>query len=83
MAGRMQTVVADDVWLSMACDRSTGTLSVHQDVRTDEAEYLKSCEETFLSSEGRPHWGKVNDLDDPQMMNAHPRWREWWPARDQ
>ena len=29
-----------------------------------------------------PHWGKVNYLDGATLAERHPRWREWWKARD-
>jgi len=78
-----RTVAADDVWLSMAFQRATVTISVHQDIHEDETEYYRACEEIFLSFHGRPHWGKVNYLDATQMADAHPRWLQWWSVRDQ
>ncbi len=78
-----RTVAADDVWLSMAFERATVTISVHQDIQEDETEYYRACEEIFLSFGGRPHWGKVNYLNGMQMAEAHPRWQQWWSVRDQ
>lgn len=77
-----RTVAEDDVWLSMAFERATVTISVHQDVRENETAYYKACEEIFLSYGGRPHWGKVNYLDASQMAQIHPRWQQWWQVRD-
>lgn len=78
-----RTVAADDVWLSMAFERATVTISVHQDIREDETAYYRACEAIFLSFGGRPHWGKVNYLDATQLAEAHPRWQQWWFIRDQ
>ena len=78
-----RTLAADDVWLSTAYERETVTISVHQDVRIDETAYYQACEEIFLSYAGRPHWGKVNYLSGQQLGDAHPRWGDWWDARDQ
>jgi FAD/FMN-containing dehydrogenase len=77
-----RTVAADDVWLSMAYDRPTVTLSVHQAISEDEEPYFRACEEIFTSFDGRPHWGKVNYLDGAQLAACHPRWRDWWAVRD-
>ena len=55
-----RSLAADDIWLSTAYQRPTITISVHQDIRLDDEEYFRACEEIFLSYEGRPHWGKVN-----------------------
>ena len=78
-----RTVAADDVWLSGAYQRDTVTISVHQDIREDETEYFRACEEVFLGFDGRPHWGKVNYLDGDALAAMHPRWQDWWAVRDQ
>jgi L-gulonolactone oxidase len=77
-----RTVAADDVWLSMAYERPTVTVSVHQDINEDDEPYFRACEEIFLSFDGRPHWGKVNYLDGAQLAACHARWRDWWAVRD-
>lgn len=77
-----RTVAADDVWLSMAFERPTVTISVHQDVNEDDEPYFRACEEIFKSYAGRPHWGKVHYLDGDELAARHPRWRDWWQARD-
>ena len=78
-----RTVAADDVWLSMAYQRPTVTVSVHQDINEDDEPYFRACEAIFLSFDGRPHWGKVNYLDGAQLAACHPRWHDWWTVRDQ
>lgn len=77
-----RTVAADDVWLSMANGRPTVTISVHQDIREDETEYYRACEEIFLEYGGRPHWGKVNYLTGEHLAAVHPDWLAWWQVRD-
>ena len=77
-----RSLAADDVWLSTAYERDTITLSVHEDVRVDETAYYTECERIFLAHEGRPHWGKVNYLDGPTLASIHPRWDDWWTARN-
>jgi FAD/FMN-containing dehydrogenase len=73
----------DDVWLSTAYGRPTATVSVHQDVALDETPYFRACEEIFRSFDGRPHWGKVHYLEPDVLASIHPRWQDWWQARDQ
>jgi len=77
-----RTLAADDVWLSTAFERTTATISVHQDVGLDESGYYQDCEAIFLAYGGRPHWGKVHYLDAQQLESAHPRYRDWWQRRD-
>lgn len=78
-----RTVAADDIPLSMANGRATVTISVHQDIREDDAAYFAACEAIFLEYEGRPHWGKVNYLSGEQLEHAHPDWYAWWQVRDE
>jgi FAD/FMN-containing dehydrogenase len=77
-----RTVAADDIWLSMASDRDTVTISVHQDIKQDEEPYYRACEEIFLAYGGRPHWGKVNYLNGDDFARIYPRWHDWWRVRD-
>ena len=77
-----RTVAADDVWLSMAYDRPTVTISVHQDVREPDEPYFRACEEIFRQFDGRPHWGKVNYLGSEDFAAIYPQWDDWWRVRD-
>jgi FAD/FMN-containing dehydrogenase len=77
-----RTLAADDVWLSTAYERPTVTISVHQDVNEDDEPYFRACEEIFKAFSGRPHWGKVQYLDGAALAARHPRWADWWNARD-
>ena len=77
-----RTLASDDVWLSTANSRETVTISVHEDVRLDEAPYYRACEEIFLHYKGRPHWGKVNYLSGQQLADCHSDWDAWWQERD-
>ncbi len=77
-----RSLAADDVWLSTAYQRPTVTISLHQDVGVDDEPMFRAAEEIFRSHEGRPHWGKVNYLDRDELTSIHPRWDDWWSARD-
>jgi FAD/FMN-containing dehydrogenase len=77
-----RTLAADDVWLSTGYGRETVTISVHQDIAEDDEPYFRACAEVFDRFGGRPHWGKVNYLGGSALAAAHPRWDDWWRARD-
>jgi FAD/FMN-containing dehydrogenase len=77
-----RTLAADDVWLSTAYERPTVTISVHQDVNENDEPYFRACEAIFNRFSGRPHWGKVHYLDGDRLAACHPRWAQWWRARD-
>jgi FAD/FMN-containing dehydrogenase len=77
-----RTVAADDVWLSPAYERPTATISVHQLIEFDDREFFHACEQVFRRYDGRPHWGKMHELDGADLAGVHPRWSDWWTARD-
>lgn len=77
-----RTVAADDVWLSVAYERPTATISVHMDARHDDEPLFRACEEIFTSFDGRPHWGKVHYRSGADLAALHDRWNDWWRVRD-
>lgn len=77
-----RTLAADDVWLSTAFERDTVTISVHQDIKEPDEPYYRACEAVFERYGGRPHWGKVHYLAGDKLRQIHPRWDDWWQARD-
>jgi FAD/FMN-containing dehydrogenase len=77
-----RTVAADDVWLSPAYERETATISVHRLIEFDDRDFFRACEQVFRRYDGRPHWGKMHELTGADLAAAHPRWTDWWVARD-
>lgn len=77
-----RTLGADDVWLSVAYERPTVTISVHMDAAEDDEPLFRACEEVFASFDGRPHWGKVHYRSGADMAALHARWADWWRVRD-
>ena len=78
----LRTLAADDVWMSTAFERETITLSVHQGADQPHEALFEACEGVFRDFHGRPHWGKVHGRRGDDLASLHPRWREWWAARD-
>ena len=52
------------------------------DAREDEEPLFRAAEAVFAEFKGRPHWGKVHYLTGAEMASLHPRWDDWWAARD-
>ena len=77
-----RTVAADDVWVSVAYERPTVTISLHMDAREDDEPMFRAAEAVFAEFDGRPHWGKVHYRTGAEMASLHPRWDDWWSARD-
>ena len=77
-----RTLATDDVWLSVAYERATVTISVHMDARHDDERLFRACEAVFADFDGRPHWGKVHYRSGPELAELHQRWSDWWRVRD-
>lgn len=77
-----RTLAADDVWLSPAYGRATVTISVHQGAGLPFESLFADCEAIFRDHDGRPHWGKRQSLPADVLAGLHPRWADWWAARD-
>jgi FAD/FMN-containing dehydrogenase len=77
-----RTLAADDQLISVARDRPTVTISVHQDISLDDRPLFEACEAVFLAHGGRPHWGKVHYRSGTELADLHPGYRRWWDLRD-
>ncbi len=78
-----RTLAADDVWMSVAYERPTVTISIHVDAREDDEPLFRACEEVFGAHDGRPHWGKVHYRSGAALKRMHERWDDWWRVRDE
>jgi L-gulonolactone oxidase len=77
----VRVAAADDRWLSTAYGRETAYLAVHRYVREPYADYFAAVAD-IVGSEGRPHWGKLHDLDAAALAPRYPRFAEAVALRD-
>ena len=77
-----RTVAADDVWLSVAYERPTVTISLHMDAREDDEPLFRAAESLFTTFEGR----RIGEKSTTEPVQ---RWHrsilggdDWWDARD-
>ena len=73
---------ADDRWMSTAHGRSSGYIAVHRYWREDPTEYFEAVEQIMLSFGGRPHWGKMHNLDAAILRECYPRFDDFVALRD-
>ncbi len=73
---------ADDRWLSTAHGRPSAYIAVHRYWRDDPAEYFEAVEQVMLSFGGRPHWGKMHNLDAAILRERYPRFDDFVALRD-
>jgi len=74
-------VKGDDIPLSMFNGRDTCAISVHQDYRLDYHNFFAQIEPIFWKYEGRPHWGKLHNLNHNQFSRLYPHWKDFLEVR--
>lgn len=73
---------ADDRWLSTAHGRASAYIAVHRYWREDPAEYFGAVEQIMLGFGGRPHWGKMHNLDASTLRGRYARFDDFVALRD-
>jgi L-gulonolactone oxidase len=77
----VRSAPADDIPLSTASGRETAYVAVHQYRRTPYARYFDAVEKVFDEVAGRPHWGKLHNLDADQLRQRYPRFEDFLAVR--
>jgi FAD/FMN-containing dehydrogenase len=78
-----RTLAEDDIWLSAAWSRPTVTLSIHQAAALPYQEFFADAEAIFRAYQGRPHWGKLHNMNAAQLREMWPRWDAFQEVRRQ
>ncbi|RIK17354.1 MAG: FAD-linked oxidoreductase [Acidobacteria bacterium] len=77
-----RAAAADDLWLSTAHGRTTGYVAAHRYHREDPGDYFAAVRDVALAHGGRPHWGKMHDLDLGTLAGLYPRMGDFLALRD-
>lgn len=64
---------AENPWLSTAYGRASAYVAVHQFHRIAHQEYFAAVQDIMRAHGGRPHWGKMHDLDATYLAQHYPR----------
>jgi FAD-linked oxidoreductase len=78
----VRSAAADDTWLSTGYGRATGYIAVHRYFREDPGEYFAAVEAIMLAHAGRPHWGKMHNLDADTLRAVYPRFDDFVLVRN-
>jgi L-gulono-1,4-lactone dehydrogenase len=73
----------DDIPLSTSTGRESAYIAVHMYKGCDYDEYFTAVEEILLKYEGRPHWGKIHNLDGTQLSSLYPEYQRFIEVRNQ
>ncbi|WP_031468946.1 D-arabinono-1,4-lactone oxidase [Sciscionella sediminilitoris] len=77
----VRVAAADDIWLSTAYGRDSAYIAVHQFLGMPYREYFAAFAAIAGAVGGRPHWGKMHELDAEQLRARYPRFDDFLRVR--
>ncbi|AJQ92742.1 D-arabinono-1,4-lactone oxidase [Gynuella sunshinyii] len=77
----VRAVAADDFWLSPFYQRPTCSIAVHHLAGENPQPYFHAAEAIFRRYDGRPHWGKMHNLNASDFARLYPRWQDAMEVR--
>ncbi|GAB2979908.1 FAD-binding protein [Amycolatopsis acidiphila] len=77
----VRVAAADDIWLSTAQGRDSAYIAIHQFVGMPYREYFAGFAAIGAEVGGRPHWGKMHDLDAPALRKLYPHFDDFVRVR--
>lgn len=76
-------VKADDIWISPSYQRDSAYIAVHMYKGMPFQEYFDAIEEVFTYYQGRPHWGKMHNLQKDRLSDLYPKWEDFLRVRSE
>lgn len=79
----VRVAAADDIWLSTAQGRDSAYIAIHQFVGMPYLEYFAGFASIAAEVGGRPHWGKMHNLDAPALQKLYPHFDDFRRIREE
>lgn len=76
-----RVVKGDNIMLSQFHGRDSASISIHQHYTMDHHNYFAAIEPIFWKYGGRPHWGKLHNLNARQLAPLYPEWQQFQDIR--
>jgi FAD-linked oxidoreductase len=74
---------SDDIPLSTSTGRRSAYVAVHMFKGSEYDEYFADVEAILRKYEGRPHWGKIHNLDASDISSLYPEYQRFIEVRNQ
>lgn len=78
---RVVNGIGDDAMLSPFYQHHSASIAIHRYFEDDPLPYFASIEPLYQDIGGRPHWGKMHNLDSATLASRYPRWQEFQDIR--
>jgi FAD/FMN-containing dehydrogenase len=79
----VRVAAADDIALSTAYGRDSAYVAVHMPIGVDHEPLFATVGRIMAEHDGRPHWGKLHELDADQLRKLYPEFETFVALRDQ
>ncbi|ASR33687.1 FAD-linked oxidoreductase [Prauserella marina] len=79
----VRVAAADDIWLSTAYGRDSAYIAIHQYRGMPYREYFAAFNDIAGAVGGRPHWGKLHNVDASVLGERYPRFADFGRVRDE
>lgn len=73
----------DDIPFSTSTGRRSAYIAVHMFTGSEYSEYFAAVEAILRKYEGRPHWGKIHNLDASDISSLYPEYQRFIEVRNQ
>jgi FAD-linked oxidoreductase len=74
---------SDDIPLSTSTGRRSAYIAVHMFKGCEYTEYFAAVETILRKHDGRPHWGKIHNLDASDISSLYPEYQRFIEVRNQ
>ena len=74
---------SDDIPFSTSTGRRSAYIAVHMFKGSEYDEYFSAVEAILRKYEGRPHWGKIHNLNANDISNLYPEYQRFIEVRNQ
>jgi FAD-linked oxidoreductase len=78
-----RTVKEDDIWLSPAYERNSAYIAFHMYKGMPYEDYFRDMESIMRKYEGRPHWGKMHNLEKDELQALYPKLPDFLSIRQE
>lgn len=76
-------VQGDDIYMSPAYKRDSAYIAFHVYSKKEFKQYFKEIERIMLDYDGRPHWGKLNQLNPEIIRDSYPMFNKFLSIRNE
>ena len=74
---------SDDIPLSTSTGRRSAYIAVHMFKGSEHTDYFSAVETILRKYEGRPHWGKIHNLNANDISSLYPEYQRFIEVRNQ